>query len=279
MMEGSFDSFQQTYLRILLAGIVALIVFRKQLSKRLFVSLSKKEWGIYSMRATVSYAVGVAAFTVAIQHADLGVVSFISTLPVLGLLAFMLFRERLSQISLVFIAVSILGLFFLTGADIHNFHLGIGEIASIVALIGFNVGFLLSRLHRKERNNFENTTILLLIGWIPVFAISLILNEALIPHNVSTAAIIGLILSAIFNVVGLYATNYVFTNLKAYVAGNILLLEGIWATVIGAIWYSESITGAVIVGGLLIIASAFAINRIEAKDNETPVAELNVTSS
>ena len=274
-MEGSFDSFQQTYLRILLAGIMALIVFRNQLGKRLFSSLSNQEWAIYSTRAVISYVVGVAAFSVAIQHANLCVVSFISTLPVLGILAFILFREKVPFASILFVALSAVGVFILIGVDVRSFHIGIGEVASLIALIGFNAGFLMSRLHDKKRNNFENTTILLLIGWIPVFIISMGLKESVIPHDMSAAAIIGLLLSAVLNVVGLYAINYVFTNLRAYVAGNILLLESIWATIIGAIWYGESITTAIAIGGALIIISALMVNHIESKNNEAPVAVID----
>lgn len=72
MMEGSFETFQQTYLRILPAGLLALVVFRL---------LKPREWTIYGVRALVAYTGGVAVFTFAVQHTDLSVVSFLSTLP------------------------------------------------------------------------------------------------------------------------------------------------------------------------------------------------------
>lgn len=115
MMQDSFDTFQQTYLRILLAGLVAIVIFRKRFTKKLFTYISKREWLIYSVRALFSYTVGVASFTVAIQHTNLATVSFIVALPILGLLAWIMFRERLPAKSLLPIGVSVVGLAFSNG--------------------------------------------------------------------------------------------------------------------------------------------------------------------
>lgn len=43
MMEESLDTFQQVYLRVFLAGIFALFIFRRKLSKSLFKQLSRRE--------------------------------------------------------------------------------------------------------------------------------------------------------------------------------------------------------------------------------------------
>jgi len=263
MMGDSFGTFQQVYLRILFAGLLALYFFRKKMARNLLGSIGRWEWSVYGIRAFVSYTVGVAAFTVAIQNTDLGVVSFVSSIPLLGLFAWLLFREKLPIASLPFVLLSIVGLLFVTGFDYRDVRFGIGEVASLIAMIGFDIGFLMSRMHKKSRNNYENTTIILLLGWVPLFLISLFRHEQLIPDSVSMIAAVGLIVSSVQNVVGLYAINYVFTNLKGYVAGNILLLEGVFAIVLGYILYDEKLTWSLTVGGLIIMGCAFAINQIE----------------
>lgn len=268
MMQGSFDTFQQTYLRILLAGIMALFLFRKKFSKNLLTSISRREWGIYAVRSIVAYTIGVAGFTVAIENTSLATVSFVSALPLLGLLAWVLFREVLPLKSLIPITISLAGLFFMTNIDIHHFSFGLGEVAAIIATLGFDLGYLMSRLHKKERSNFENTTILLLLGWIPIFVLSLIRHESFTHHSISLIGIIGLILSSLANIVGLYAVNYVFTNLKAYIAGNILLLEGVFSLILGLVFYGEPVTLGIIFGGALIVASAIVINSMTKDDKE-----------
>ena len=265
MMGDSFATFQQVYLRILIAGILAFIFFKKKRSAQLFRNINRHEWTVYSIRAFAGYTIGVAAFTVAIQNTDLGVVSFVSSIPILGVLAWMMFREKIPRASLPFVLLSVVGLLFVTRFNIHNVHFGVGEVASIIGMLGFDIGYLMSRMHNKDKNNYENTTILLLIGWIPLFLISIIHHEHIIPQSITLVAILGLILSSVQNVVGLYATNYVFTNLKGYVAGNILLLEGLFALTIGYFLYDEKVTWALAIGGLIITACALAINQVERK--------------
>lgn len=126
----------------------------------------------------------------------------------------------------------------------------------------------MARMHDKKRNNFENTTILLLIGWIPIFIISLLLHENVVPQSLTIGALIGLVFAAVFNVINLYGANYVFNNMKAYAAGNILLLETVWASLIGLTIFAEPITLAVAAGGMLIVACALVINKIDKKDEE-----------
>ena len=65
------------------------------------------------------------------------------------------------------------------------------------------------------------------------------------------------------NVIGLYAINYVFGNLKAYVVGNILLIEGFFAVIVGYLLYNEPLTLSLLLGGSIIVYCAFIINRIE----------------
>ena len=271
MMGESFGNFQQVYLRVLLAGLLALIVFRPKRSKRLFSSLTTKEWTMYGLRALAAYTIGIASFTIAIRNADLGVVSLLSLLPTFGLLAFIMFGEKLPLSSIPFLILSLVGVFFLSGISLHNFHFGIGIITALIAGLGANVGFLMARLHKKERNNYENTTIVLLLGWIPVFVVSLLAHERFIPRHVSLAAIAGLALSVVLNIILLFMINYVFTNLKAYVAGNILLLEGVWSVIIGLVIYGEPVTMAIAIGALLVVASAVAINKIDDRVEEAPI--------
>ena len=272
MSAASFDDFQQSYLRILGAAILAFVFFRSYRSKNLLRSLSKREWSIYSIRAFLGYVFGTAIYTIAINNADLSIVAFISAVPTLGLLAYVLFREKIPLLSLPFVGLSIAGVFVLTGANLGDLHLGVGEIAAIVANLGFSVSFLMARMHHKKRNNFENTTVLLLLGWIPIFIISLLLHENIVPHNLTIESTVGLILAAVFNVINLYGANYVFNNMKAYVAGNILLLETIWASLFGLLLFAEPITMTIAAGGLLIVACALVINKIDNKDEEAQIS-------
>jgi drug/metabolite transporter (DMT)-like permease len=76
---------------------------------------------------------------------------------------------------------------------------------------------------------------------------------------------ITLLLAGFFNVLNLALTNYGFEKVKVVVAGNLLMLEMVFALVYGWLLFQEIPTGREILGGLCIIVSIFAINRIEGE--------------
>ncbi|MDB5178995.1 MAG: hypothetical protein JWN01_938 [Patescibacteria group bacterium] len=189
----------------------------------------------------------------------------------MGMLGWLMFREKVRWVTLPFIGLSVLGLFLITGASLTDFHLGVGEVAAIICMLGFDVGYLMSRYHRPVFNNYQNTTILLLLGWIPLFIISLALGEPLALAHVSAVAWIGLALSVVLNVVSLVAINYIFAHLKAYVAGNILLLEGVFALVVGLMFYGEVPAPLELAGAVIILGCAYVISALDA--HSTPRIE------
>ena len=276
MMEDSFGTWQQVYLRILLAGLIAAVVFRKHVTWAFLRKLKIQDYSIYIIRAIFAYVGGVGFFTIAIGHAQLATVAFITSVPVLGLMAWILFRERVKLATLPFIAFSIVGLVLLTGVSLTNVKLGWGEAAAIISLLGFDIGVLMSRYHRKSFSIYQNTTLLLLIGWIPLLLVSLAHKEPLLVSRVSVGAWVGLAGSAVFNVLILYLIHFVFSHLKAYVAGNLLLLEGVFALIIGAIAYGERLTTEALAGAAIILLSGCIISVIDGRGHATVPASSDV---
>lgn len=265
MMADGFGTFQQVYLRLLLAGLLAVAVFRRSLNPRELGRLTPREWAGYGVRALLSYTVGVGLFTAAVLDAKLSTVSFVASLPVLGVMAWLLFGEKVRATAIPFIAFSVVGLVLMTSVRLDDLTLGRGEVAAIVSMVGFNLGYLLARLHPPRMSNYQNTTLLLLLGWIPLFALSLLAGEPLVPSHVSARAWFGLAISSVLNIVGLVLINYVFTSLKAYVAGNLLLLEGIFAALVGFLLYGETIGGRELAGAAVLLGCAYAVSTVEGR--------------
>ena len=97
------------------------------------------------------------------------------------------------------------------------------------------------------------------------------IGEPLIPQFVTLSAGLALIISTLMNISGLYLVNYVFTNLDAHVAGNLLLLDGVFAVVIGLVLYKEIPTSMEMIGALLIITCAFVLNYFDQSNKSAEV--------
>jgi len=278
MMDGSFAPWQQVYLRMFLAGLIALVVFRRSFSVDFLRQIRGRDWAMYGLRGFLANTIGVGFFTIAILNADLSTVSFVSSLPILGILGWVMFREKLRLAALPFIVISVVGLAMLTGLRLDSLQVGWGETAAIIGMLGFDIGYMLSRYHPKSFSNYQNTTLILLLTWIPLFIVSMALHEPVIPQHISMSGWIGLGMSSVLNVVGLFLINYVFGHLKAYVVGNLLLLEGVFATVIGFCLYGEIPSVMALAGAAVILGCAYAISAIDARGDRLEAAQLEGVS-
>jgi drug/metabolite transporter (DMT)-like permease len=84
-------------------------------------------------------------------------------------------------------------------------------------------------------------------------------------------------MGSVMNVVSLLLLNYTINRLKGYVVGNWLLLEGVFAVIIGLLLYGEVPTAVSLVGAALIVGSALAISLIDARRNRLESAGLEPT--
>jgi drug/metabolite transporter (DMT)-like permease len=71
-----------------------------------------------------------------------------------------------------------------------------------------------------------------------------------------------IILSGLFNVANLFLTNYGFQRVTAVLASNLLTFESLFAIGIGIVLYKEFPTIKELLGGLLIVFSAYRMNKI-----------------
>jgi len=274
MMDGSFSTYQQTFWRFIAAAGLCWLLFGVKFKKETFREIRAKDWFVYVLRSFLNYGVGVVLFTTAVLHADLAQVSFVSALPIVGLLAWLMFKEKLDAQSLPFILLSVVGLVLITGITSSSLHLRLGTIAAIVSTLAFDIAYLMVRYHPKELSNFHNTTLMLSFAWIPPLALLLMSGQSIIPAHISDAAGIGLAASVSLNVTGLYILNFIFSNMKGYVAGNILLLEGVFALILGYIFYNETLSLLALVGAAVIVVCAVALSRINLRQEKSLEGEV-----
>ena len=76
------------------------------------------------------------------------------------------------------------------------------------------------------------------------------------------AAVLG---AGLFNVFNIYLTNYGFQKVEAVLASNILTLEAFFAVILGFIFYREVPLIKDLFGGIVIISSVIAMNKLKAK--------------
>ena len=266
LMGKSFSIPQQMFVRLLGASLLCIILFYPKIKNIKLSEISGVEWFIYIARSFIYYGLGVTLITYALLHTTLGIVSFASSLPIMGLLGYLYYKEKINLKIIPIILLSVVGLGLLSKINLSDFKLNSGLIAALGSLLLFDTAFLMVRLHNKKYTNYQNTAIILAFSWIVPLITLLVQHKRLWPSHVSLEAYIGLGISIVLNVANLFFLNYIFSNLKAFVAGNILLLEGVFALIIGYIFFNEGVDLLQMVGVLIILGSTVAVSYMEYRD-------------
>ena len=258
-----FELFEQTYLRISLAFLIGSVIFSYWVNWQKFLELGKKDIIVLVFRAVCLYS-GVVLITEGLLNTNYANASLVAVLPIMPIMAYFLLKERLQMKTIGFIVLGFLGvlLMSLDGLSLSSF--GYGELVAFISLIFFNLSYIGRKWHSDFLNNYESTLFMFFVGSLFLFATSLVLGEGLPTLNqFSEGIILALLGGAIFNVVNLLLTNYGFQQVKASVAGNILTLEAIFALGYGFFLFHEIPLLREVLGGLIILASVYFVNKIE----------------
>jgi drug/metabolite transporter (DMT)-like permease len=267
MMGKSFSIPQQMFIRLLGAFLLSVIIFYPKINRINITKITSKEWFIYVLRSFIYYGLGVTLITYALLHTTLGVVSFASSLPIMGLLGYLYFKEKFDLKIIPVILFSVIGLGLLSRFNFTDFRPNMGMLAALASLVLFDTAFLMVRLHNKKYSNYQNTVIVLAFSWIIPLLTLIYQHKNIWPSSVSVEAYIGLFVSIVLNIANLFLLNFIFTNLKAFLAGNILLLEGVFALIIGYIFFNEKVDLIQMIGVLIILSSAVGVAYLEEKNS------------
>ncbi len=220
-----------------------------------------REWMLLFFRGLTGYAIGVTLISKAATMTLLGNVAFISALPFVPLLGFVLFHEKITKWKVGFLSLALLGVSLLSITDFRNlFHWGLGEVYAIIATGGFALSYVSRKWHTQYLNNQEITLMTFVFGTVQVFLLSLLFREGMPSLAISPLSWFVIFLGGVFNVLSLFLSNYAFEHVDAVRAGNLLNLEFIWALLFGLLLYHEWPSFWGLLGGILIVVSTIGMN-------------------
>lgn len=265
-LSTSFSTYQQVYLRLTAAFVLSFLAFRTQIDWRKFKKVSKKDWGIILLRA-ISYSLfGIVLFTQAILITKYSNVSFISSLPMTAVLGFILIGETFNFKKAFWVLIAFIGVVLISIKDYsHLFVWGHGEILTLISTVFFSLSYVARKWQSDFLNNKELTVVNFIFASLAVFLVSVFQGEGLPMFGWSWGILAAVLGAGLFNVFNIYLTNYGFQKVEAVLASNILTLEAFFAVILGFIFYREVPLIKDLFGGIVIISSVIAMNKLEAK--------------
>jgi len=263
-MQTSFQLFQQTYLRMGGALLLGFLFFGNDLHVKKLRKVPIRDWLLLFVRSFSNYIGGVILFTLAVFSTTLGNVSLIQTLPFVAIFGILFFREKLSKGKIFFLLLSFIGATIMSINNISDIFLwGKGQTLSLISAFFFSFGYITRRWQTKALNNKEMTQIMLFFAVIFLVIGSFFFKEGLPIHGWNLLIIGTLLISSVFNVAILFLVNYGFEHVQPLLASNLLTLEGLFALILGFLFYKEVPAIKDLVGGLCIICAVIGMNYLE----------------
>ncbi|MCX6741096.1 MAG: DMT family transporter [Candidatus Parcubacteria bacterium] len=212
--------------------------------------------------------IATIAVFVAFNHLPIGIVYFIfyASATVCGyLVGFFIFKEKLTTIKVIFFIASMAGLFI-----IFYGHAWEGKLLYLLlALLGGAGTAAWNTISKKVTTKYPRSEILFVDSFVYLIItlpIAVLLKESLSWPTTSIPWLAVMVSAIIAIGTGLFLM-YGFKKLQAQTGSLIMLLEPVFGTIFGLMFFRELLTTSFVLGGLLILSSSILpiiINKKEA---------------
>lgn len=267
LMSGSVQPMTQVWMRVMLGALVSLILFRKRIRLSVVKGLTVKDWLLLLFYGVFGYAVGVYFVTMGALSTSLLSVSVVfSTISIFVYIYCIIFlKEKFKPVVVILILLSLVGISFLiSGSFTPEFGLlGRGELYVLISAALMGTFPIVRRKLSSTVNDFEVTSISMVIAALSMLILSILGGEHFeLTALVSVEFIIGLLIGAGLNILSTLLESFAFTRIEAVLGNQILLAESLFSAIIGMVFYDESLTLPAVIGGAIVIASIYVLNRI-----------------
>ncbi len=263
MMSVAFAPMTQVYLRIGLGFLLLLLFFSRSISYKKIKVISHRDWLILFVMGSLGYGLAVIFVTLGALHTKLLNIAIIgSTTPFFVFLFSIIFlQKRLKTKLFFFLLLSFYGVCVLaTKSLVPVFsHFGIGELDVLLYAIGAGIYVLGRKFLSKQLNNTEIATVVMAFAFLTSFVCAMIAGEKVDVRSFGNSiALGGLVLGGILNVIAATLQNFGYQHLNAVAASQLLLLENVFAPVLGFVFYQELIVPVELFGALVVLIGVWA---------------------
>lgn len=250
------------FYRVLIAELALLPVFVGSV-RRGGLRLHRTAW-LVALAAGVFFALDLGLW-----NSSLGITSAANATllgndaPIIvGLIAFVVFRERLGGIYWLGLVVALVGMGIIVGGDTlaHASRLGLGDALALVAGGAYALYLVLTQRVRASMNTVASLWIPGLAATVMLLAFNLVAGRPLWGFAPGTWLAL-LALALISQVAGWLAITYALGHLSASVVSPTLLAQPVLTALFAVPLLGEGLSPRQMLGGLVALAGIYLVNR------------------
>ena len=254
------------FYRLLIPAIVLLPTWllRGQQAK-----LSARSYAIIALGA-LFFALDLAFYNTSILQTNAANATLLgnNTPIVVGLLSWLIFKKRPALSFWMGLALAVCGALVIVGSDLsRHAQFGLGDALALAAAACFAVYLMATERVRAHTNTLGFLRLAILFSTIFMFLLAVAFRVPLsIPDSRSFLALLGL--GLVSQLGGYLALTYALGHLPATVTSVSLLSQGPLTAILAAVLLGEPLTGAQILGGVLVLAGVGLANRLGHPEEE-----------
>ncbi|KRE63016.1 DMT family transporter [Nostocoides sp. Soil756] len=236
--------------RFAIAAVVMFVLFRRQT-----LALSRRDLRI-GVLLGVLYGLAQLLQTIGLQHTDASVSGFVTgTYVVLTpLLGALLLRERIDQVTWGAVALTTAGLAVLS---LRGLSVGLGEAVTLASAV-------LYAGHIIALGRWSTPGAAVGLSTVQAAVIALVTGVAAVPDGISLPADGGqwaslLYMALVAGALALWAQTWAQAHLTATRAAIVMAMEPVFAAFFAVLLGGESLTGRMLLGGALVVASMYLV--------------------
>lgn len=264
-LSRELQPIQTIYVRVGLAFLICAALFRRHLKPEALLSVSRRDWKIFFVQSFFISNLATVFYTKACLLTSLGNVTFMAALPFTALWGILLYRERLNAGKAAALTLSIFGAALIVIKDFNSLIWGYAELLAMLSALTFSLGLVLRKSLSPGLGARQISLYSLGMSTLMLILHSILAGEGW-PHITQTPVVLAAVLAAICIASGALLFNYAFKHVSSILAGNILMLEMVFAPLLGYTIYGEILNARELSGGGLIVLSVIALAILEKRE-------------
>ncbi|MCA9385527.1 DMT family transporter [Candidatus Dojkabacteria bacterium] len=257
-LSAEVSVYMQVLIRTALSVLLFIsIVFLKRVQ---FRKIERKDWKYLIAQGVLSFS-GFIFFIQAVTKIPIGLTLFTFYSGILisvFIYSSFIFKEKVTKTTFTALCLSSIGLviMFLNSLETYSLY---GFIFAFIAGCGFGLNFPVSKHVSDKYSHLQINTTVFFVSFI-LSTCTVFLTGTTITFSYSIGIWVAFILYSITIILAYFACIYGFQHTKTQIASLTLLLEVVFAVVIGYLVYREIPTLHTTIGGILILISQILIN-------------------
>ena len=247
---SEFGVFSLSWIRSL---IIVFVLAMYMLLQKIWKPVSKTDYKWFILM-TISGVISFVSYVVAINHISIAttLLVYYASLVISGyILGYIILKEQINGVKISSLLICLVGLSLIYSFSFERRELLYVVLASAVGLGTMGWGVFSKKLSSKYPL-VEIQTIDFALMFLITLPLALILKEHPALPTLSLQWF-GVVALTAVTIAGTLLMVYGFRHLQAQIAGLVLLLEIVFGTIIGWVFFQEILTRLTVLGGILIL--------------------------